>query len=91
MNTDDNIAVLAMILGTVEMMYYARDLFNTKTMRAYSLEQVLIGILASTLWIVYQYRKGANVSATYSVIGLLLSLYVLKRLLKERKDDKKND
>ena len=91
MNTDDNIAVLAMIFGTVEMMYYARDLFNTKTMRAYSLEQVLIGILASILWIVYQYRKGANVSATYSVIGLLLSLYVLKRLLKERKDDKKND
>jgi len=45
-----------------------------------------LSILASMLWLSYQYRKGANFSAVYTGLGLLLNLYLLH--LKGR-DDKK--
>jgi|TARA_B100001094_G_scaffold139274_1_gene134738 lipid-A-disaccharide synthase-like uncharacterized protein len=88
MNTDDNIAFIAITIGLAQMMMLTNKLINTKDISYYSLEYVLAGILASTLWIIYQYRKGANFSVMYSTAGLFLGLYILKRLLKERKSKK---
>ena len=85
MNTDDKLAFIAITIGLSQMLMLVRNLLNTDDISYYSLEYVISGIIASTLWIVYQYRKGANFSVMYSTAGLFLGLYILKRLLKERK------
>ena len=48
MNTDDNIAFIAITIGLAQMMMLTNKLINTKDISYYSLEYVLAGILAST-------------------------------------------
>ena len=88
MNTDDKIAFIAITIGLAKMLMLVKELINTDDISNYSLEYVICGIIASTLWIVYQYRKGANFSVVYSSAGLSIGLYVLQRLIKERKPEK---
>jgi len=47
---------------------------------------IYLSIIASILWLSYQYRKGANFSAVYTGIGLVLNLYLLH--LKKKRDTK---
>ena len=88
MNTDDKLAFIAITIGLAQMLMLIKKLINTDDISYYSLEYVIAGIIASTLWIVYQYRKGANFSVVYSSAGLCIGLYVLQRLIKERKPKK---
>ena len=59
MNTDDKLAFIAITIGLAQMLMLVQKLVNTDDISYYSLEYVIAGIIASTLWIVYQYRKGA--------------------------------
>lgn len=41
------------------------------------LPDLYLSVLASLIWTVYQARKGANASAIYSGVALLLQLYLI--------------
>ena len=71
------------------MVMLVNKLINTDDISYYSVNYVVAGIMASILWIIYQYRKGANFSVVYSTAGLFIGLYILQRVLKEKKDNKK--
>jgi len=88
MDTDDKIAFIAIIIGLTQMLMLTKKLLNTEDISYYSMEYVTFGIISSSLWTVYQYRKGSNFSVLYSSASLFLGLYILKRLLKEKKDKK---
>ena len=89
MDTDDKIAFVAIVIGLAQMVMLVNKLINTDDISYYSVNYVLAGIMASILWIIYQYRKGANFSVVYSTAGLFIGLYILQRVLKEKKDNKK--
>ena len=86
--TDDKIAFIAIVIGLAQMMMHFNRVYNADDLSYYSIQYVVAGISASLLWIIYQYRKGANFSVLYSTAGLLLGMYTLQRVLKERKDKK---
>ena len=88
MNTDDKLAFVAITIGLAQMLMLIKKLLNTDDISYYSFEYVMLGIIASILWIIYQYRKGANFSVVYSSAGLCIGLYLLQRLLKERNPKK---
>jgi len=89
MDTDDKIAFVAIVIGLAQMVMLVNKLINTDDISYYSVNYVVAGIMASILWIVYQYRKGANFSVVYSTAGLFIGLYILQRVLKEKKDNKR--
>jgi len=89
MDTDDKIAFVAIVIGLAQMVMLLNKLINTDDISYYSVNYVVAGIAASILWIIYQYRKGANFSVAYSTAGLFIGLYILQRILKEKKDNKK--
>ena len=89
MDTDDKIAFVAIVIGLAQMVMLFNKLINTDDISYYSVNYVVAGIMASILWIIYQYRKGANFSVVYSTAGLFIGLYILQRILKEKKDNKK--
>tara|TARA_Y100000401_G_scaffold58454_1_gene46277 strand:+ start:3740 stop:4012 length:273 start_codon:yes stop_codon:yes gene_type:complete len=89
MDTDDKIAFVAIVIGLAQMLMLVNKLINTDDISYYSVNYVVAGIMASILWIIYQYRKGANFSVVYSTAGLFIGLYILQRVLKEKKDNKK--
>jgi len=88
MDTDDKIAFIAIVIGLAQMTMLTKKIMNTDDISYYSYDYVLLGIAASTLWIIYQYRKGSNFSVVYSTAGLFLGLYILQRLLKEKRTKK---
>ena len=91
LDTDDKIAFIAIVIGLAQMMMHFNRVYNADDLSYYSIQYVVAGISASLLWIIYQYRKGANFSVLYSTAGLLLGMYTLQRVLKERKDKKRKE
>jgi len=50
---------------------------------------ILLSILTSSLWLVFQYRKyGINATTFYTSSGLIVQLYILNRILVKEKDSK---
>ena len=77
--SDDFIAGSAITLGVSQMLL---RVFNAKDHKAdeNTFMHLYMGILASILWMIYQYKKGANYSAVYSIIGLFSQLYILYKV-----------
>lgn len=86
MDTDELIPFVAISIGLSHMIYHFKKVQEMDDLSYYSIEYTLSGILASVLWIMYQYKKGANYSVAYSGLGLFFSLYLFKRVLKDRAD-----
>jgi len=77
--SDDFIAGSAITLGISQMVLRA---INAKD---YEVDEntymyLYMGILVSILWLIYQYKKGSNYSALYSIIGLFSQLYILYKV-----------
>lgn len=80
---DEIISSVAMGLGFVQLYEQMKkvdeievDMKNT----------ILLAILTSTLWLVYQYRKyGVNMTTLYTSAGLIVQLYVLNKILLKEK------
>tara|TARA_Y100000389_G_scaffold67703_1_gene64122 strand:- start:950 stop:1210 length:261 start_codon:yes stop_codon:yes gene_type:complete len=82
---DDIISGVAFGLGFIEM--YGQ-VCNVEKIDVNLKRTVILGILTSSLWFVYQYRKhGLNVTTLYTTTGLIVQLYVLNAILV--KEDKK--
>jgi hypothetical protein len=83
---DNFISGLATGLGFVQLYGQVRsvdeigvDMKNT----------ILLGILTSSLWLIYQSRKyGFNATTLYTSAGLIVQLYILNKILLKEKDRK---
>lgn len=78
MNVDNVIVGTALFLGAVQMF---ESLRRVDTMHEESVRGLVLGTVASLLWLIHQTRKGANFSALYTGLGLLLQLYLLSTVL----------
>jgi lipid-A-disaccharide synthase-like uncharacterized protein len=67
-------------------LYQMYDQYKIGDTRGTTKKYIYLSILASTLWLTYQYRKGANFSALYTGVGLLLNLYILNLKVNDDKD-----
>ena len=76
---DEIISSVAMGLGLVQMYQQVREIDEI------GLEMkntIILGLLTSFLWLVYQYRKyGLNATTIYTSAGLIVQLYILNKIL----------
>ena len=50
-------------------------------------KMLYMALVASFLWVIYQYRKfGMNISTVYTSIGFIVQLYTLKSILRRKTD-----
>ena len=82
----DILATTAIALGTGQMFIHGMDVFRTGDVSSYNLPSVFIGVAASLMWTLYQFKKdGMNYSVVYSGFGLAVQLYILQKLLAKTK------
>lgn len=91
LDANELLATTAIALGVGQMLQSLKEVHSTENMSAHNFQSLFIGIVASSLWLVYQYRKGANYSAVYTSIGLVVQLYILQRLLSKSKERAKKE
>lgn len=84
MDTDNVLAAIAFGIGFIQMY---QDLKRSEEVDEKSKNAVMLGVLASIMWLIYQSRKyGMNFTVAYTGVGLLIQLYVLNKILiKENK------
>jgi hypothetical protein len=86
MDANNVVAAFAFGIGFIQMY---QDYMRSEEMDEKSKNAVLLSLLASCLWLIYQSRKyGMNFTVAYTGVGLLLQLYLLNKILV--KEDKKN-
>jgi Na+/proline symporter len=86
MDANNIVAAFAFGIGFIQMY---QDYMRSEEMDEKSKNAVLLSLLASCLWLIYQSRKyGMNFTVAYTGVGLLLQLYLLNKILV--KEDKKN-
>ena len=86
MDANNVVAAFAFGIGFIQMY---QDYMRSEEMDEKSKNAVLLSLLASTLWLIYQSRKyGMNFTVAYTGVGLLLQLYLLNKILV--KEDRKN-
>ena len=50
-------------------------------------KMLYMALVASFLWVIYQYRKfGMNISTVYTSVGFIVQLYTLKSILRRKTD-----
>ena len=80
---DEIISSVAMGLGLVQMYQQVHEIDEI------GLEMkntIILGLLTSFLWLVYQYRKyGLNATTIYTSAGLIVQLYILNKILLKEK------
>jgi hypothetical protein len=80
---DEVISTIAMGLGAIQLYDQVQriDEIDVNAKNA-----ILLGILTSILWFIYQYRKyGLNATTLYTSAGLIVQLYVLNKILLKEK------
>lgn len=87
MKTNELMVTVAIALGVGQMLVHAREVYIHDDVSSYNFPSVFIGITASSLWMVYQLNTGANYSAMYTSVGLVLQLYILQRLIAKAKEE----
>jgi uncharacterized protein with PQ loop repeat len=89
--SDDLLATTAITLGVGQMIVNLKHVYDTDDVRSYNLQSVYIGITASSLWLLYQYRHGANYTVVYTSFGLAAQLYLLQRISAKGKEAVKDE
>ena len=78
-SVDGLIAMSAISIGVAQMIFRISTVKQEKVdINTYPL--LYSGIVTSILWTLYEYRIGANYSVMYSILGLLVQLYILHEL-----------
>jgi Na+/proline symporter len=86
MDANNVVAAFAFGIGFIQMY---QDYMRSEEMDEKSKNAVLLSLLASCLWLIYQSRKyGMNFTVAYTGVGVLLQIYLLNKILV--KEDKKN-
>ena len=86
MDANNVVAAFAFGIGFIQMY---QDYTRSDEMDEKSKNAVLLSLLASCLWLIYQSRQyGMNFTVAYTGLGLLLQVYLLNKILiKESKKD----
>ncbi|ADQ90968.1 hypothetical protein MpV1_045c [Micromonas sp. RCC1109 virus MpV1] len=80
---DEIISSVAMGLGLVQLYHQVRKIEEIDPEMK---NTILLGLLTSCLWLVYQYRKyGLNATTLYTSAGLIVQLYILNKILLKEK------
>ena len=87
MDVDNTIAGLAFGIGFIQMY---QDLKKSEKVDETSKNAILLSLVGSCLWLIYQSRKyGMNFTVAYTTLGIIIQLYVLNKILvKEMKEVK---
>lgn len=81
MDLNEIISSIAFGIGFLQM-YHEVKRSEEKTGESRDMKMLYMALIASILWVVYQYRKfGMNISTIYTSVGLIVQLYVLKQHL----------
>ena len=91
MDTTESLPIIAISIGLYQMFYNFNKVRKSDVDPEFDIVYILSGIIASLLWTVYQFRKGANMSAVYSAAGLFLGMYTLLKMLKSTPANKKEE
>ena len=87
MDANNAVAAIAFGIGFIQMY---QDYMRSDTLTPEAKNSVLLGLLASCLWLIYQSRKyGMNFTVAYTTLGLVLQLYLLNKILV--KENEKNE
>ena len=79
MDANNVVAAFAFGIGFIQMY---QDYTRSDEMDEKSKNAVLMSLLASCLWLIYQSRQyGMNFTVAYTGLGLLLQLYILNKIL----------
>lgn len=79
MNFNEIISSIAFGIGFVQMY---NQVEGSDKLGKEAKNMLLVGVLTSCLWLIYQYRKfGLNISTVYTSAGLIVQLYVLNKIL----------
>ena len=86
MDTDNVLAAVAFGIGFIQM---HQDFIRSEEVDEKSKNAVMLSILASSLWFIYQSRKyGMNFTVAYTGVGLVLQLYILNKILVKETNSK---
>ena len=90
MDANNVVATFAFGIGFIQMY---QDYIRSDEMDDKSKNAVLLSLLTSCLWLIYQSRKyGMNFTVAYTTMGLVLQMYLLNKILvkeNEKIQDKK--
>jgi len=79
MDANNVVAAFAFGIGFIQMY---QDYMRSDEMDEKSKNAVLLSLLASCLWLIYQSRQyGMNFTVAYTTLGLLIQLYILNKIL----------
>ena len=79
MDANNVVAAFAFGIGFIQMY---QDYMRSDEMDEKSKNAVLLSLLASCLWLIYQSRQyGMNFTVAYTGLGLLLQVYLLNKIL----------
>lgn len=78
MDASNALAVTASALGIYQMNEEVKEANqnNTKKVTEKGMRFMLLSILINFLWMIYQFRKGSIFFTMYSMLGLLVQIYV---------------
>jgi len=87
----EKLTYVATLIGLIKVTTVIRTVARTKNVKAYNITSTLLGILTSTIWLLYDLSKygGAGIGVVTAGAALALDCYVLHLLLQERKKDKR--
>lgn len=86
MNTNEIISSIAFGIGFIQMY---NQVETSDALGKEAKHMLMLSTFTSSLWLVYQYRKfGLNISTVYTSAGLIVQLYVLRKLLLRETDVK---
>jgi hypothetical protein len=86
MDANDIIASIAFGIGFV-LMY--KDVEQSDKIDVDRKNVILMGLISSLLWLIYQYRRyGVNMTTLYTSSGIIVQLYILNKILLKEKDPK---
>jgi hypothetical protein len=81
---DDIISSVAMSIGLFQLYDQVRSVEEIDTNKK---NAILLGMFASCLWFIFQYRKyGLNMTTLYTSAGLVVQLYILNKILLKETD-----
>lgn len=87
MDANNIVAAFAFAIGFIQMY---QDFMRSDEMDEKSKNTVLLSLIVSILWLIYQSKKyGMSFTVAYTTVGLLLQLYILNKILV--KENEKNE
>ena len=88
MDANNLVAAVAFGIGFIQMY---QDYMKSDALTPEAKGSVLLSLIASSLWLIYQSRKyGMNFTVAYTSVGLILQLYILNKILVKENEKEQN-